>query len=330
LTTSLETVIVTGAAGYIGTHIIQHLNRENIDIIAIDNLSTGYSDFLPDDVALEIGDICDLKFLNEVFSKIDNPALTGVIHTAGLKYAGESKKRPLEFYETNTEGTLSILRAMHEFGLQDFVYSSSCSIYGNQDSATGILEISEKDPISPYGRSKLYAENIIYDQISAGLLNAVSLRYFNVIGNAKSRSLDLSPHNLLPNLYRAITNKKSITVYGQNLKTRDGTCIRDYVDVSLLAQAHLSALNKLKDGALSNFAYNLGSGTGTSVLEIIRSLERVSGQDISINWADARKGDPEAIFANIDLAKNELNWSHDVDLDYMVKCGFDAWIKFHS
>jgi UDP-glucose 4-epimerase len=318
-------IVVTGAAGYIGSHICNELLSKGYEVVAIDDLSTGKREFLRSKVKFYEGKVQDSSFLNGVFSTLANPDDSGVIHCAGIKFAGESVKFPLSYYENNSFAVQVLLSGMQTFGIKSLVFSSSCSVYGNVDSSKPASENSTLNPVSPYGRSKLFAEKIIQDQVTTGRLRAVALRYFNVAGNGQGVGHDISPFNLLPNLYRAICNRANLTVFGGEFDTKDGSCVRDYVDVSLLARAHVIALNKLMAGSEIEFAYNLGSGEGASVYQIIQTAKDEIWQELTHKTVSARAGDPAQILADISLAKRDLGWGHPVSIREMVLSGWKAW-----
>ena len=318
-------MVVTGAAGYVGSHVCHELLAQGFDVIAIDDLSTGKREFLDARVRFFQGKVQDEKFMREVFSQIKDPTQSGVIQCAGLKFAGESVKYPLEYYENNSVAVQVLIKVMAEFSINALVFSSSCSVYGSLKDLKPVSESSELIPVSPYGRSKLFAEKIISDAMSSSKLKAVALRYFNVAGNAAGVGFDVSPFNLLPNLYRAISSKSTFTVFGGDYSTPDGSCIRDYVDVSLLAKAHIVALQKLLTGENLEFAYNLGSSVGASVLEIVNAAKNGIDANLKSAVADARSGDPAQILANVSLAARDLEWDHRVSIQEMVLSGWNAW-----
>lgn len=322
-----QQVVVTGAAGYIGSHICDELISQGFSVIAIDDLSTGKQEFINPKATFFNGKVQDANFLKLVFNEITSPDSAGVIHCAGLKYAGESVGHPLDYYENNTSAVSVLLLAMHQYRIRNLVFSSSCSVYGSIGDLNKIKESHCLNPISPYGKSKFFAEQIILDAMSAYGMRAVALRYFNVAGNGTGTGYDLSPFNLLPNLYRAVTENKDFSLYGNTFHTPDGTCIRDYVDVTLLAKAHVRTLTKLIGQENLSFAYNLGSGLGTSVLQIIESVKKVTGVEINILIYPPRIGDPSKVMADISLAQKDLGWIHDMTIEQMVHSGWQAWNK---
>ncbi len=320
-------VIVTGAAGYVGSHVCRELLSKGLEVIAIDDLSAGKQAFLDPRATFFHGKVQDEKFLMNVFSQLKDPARSGVIHCAGLKFAGESVKFPISYYENNTVAVQVLLKAMAVFSITNLVFSSSCSVYGSVEDTKPVAESAELNPVSPYGRSKYFAEKIISDSIDSSELKAVALRYFNVGGNAPGVGFDISPHNLLPNLYRAITSKTAFTVFGGDYNTPDGSCIRDYVDVSILANAHVVALQKLMAKENLEFAYNLGSGTGSSVYEIVRVAKEEISKELTYKTVSARVGDPAQIMADTSMAKRDLAWSHSVSIHEIVLSGWEAWVS---
>jgi UDP-glucose 4-epimerase len=325
----IKQAVVTGAAGYIGSHVCKELISEGFSVIAIDDLSTGDSTFLHPEAIFYEGKVQNKKFLESVFAKIVSPELAGVVHCAGLKFAGESVKYPLDYYENNTIAVQVLLSTMHQYDLRNLVFSSSCSVYGSMNKLEKINENDSLKPISPYGRSKLFAEQIILDAIAPHGLRATALRYFNVAGNGDGDwvGYDKSPFNLFPNLYRAMTGDTKFEIYGDNFDTPDGSCIRDYVDVSLLAKAHTLALKKLINKERLNFAYNLGSGAGTSVFQIIEAARKILNGDLNITISPPRNGDPDKILADTHLAQLDLEWNHNVAIDQMLESGWKAWNK---
>ena len=318
-------ILVTGAAGYIGSHICRELLDQGYEVVGLDDLSTGKREFLDPKVEFHEGKVQDASFLNKVFATFSNSEEVGVIHCAGLKFAGESVKFPLHYFENNTVAVQVLLTVMHDYAIKSLVFSSSCSVYGNIETLKPADENSPLNPVSPYGRSKMFAEKIIQDEISASGLKAVALRYFNVAGNADGVGHDISPFNLLPNLYRAISAQADFTVFGGDFKTTDGSCIRDYVDVSLLAKAHITALRKLMLSEDLEFAYNLGSGEGASVYQIVQAAKDEIIQELKCVTVSARAGDPAQILADTSLAKRDLEWEHPVSIREMVLSGWKAW-----
>jgi UDP-glucose 4-epimerase len=322
-------VIVTGAAGYIGSHIATALLEMGEEVVGLDDLSTGRLDFVDPRIDFRQVDITQFDELYSHLLHLKGSNNLAVIHAAGIKFAGESVKKPLEFYNTNFTGTLNILKVMDLIEARDLVFSSSCSVYGNIADGVGVTENQTPAPISPYGRSKYFSELAIQDMAATGKIKAVSLRYFNVAGNGETHSYDLSPFNLFPNLFRAIQNNEPIQIFGNVFQTRDGSCVRDYVDVTDLAKAHTTALNLLRKNQPLKLAYNLGSGEGATVLEIVESARRHIASNLESKIVMARAGDPGSILADISSAKNDLGWMHNKTIDDMLISGWNAWQKYN-
>jgi UDP-glucose 4-epimerase len=317
--------IVTGVAGYIGSHIALELLNSGYRVVGIDDLSTGSQKFIDPRIDFHKVNIADLSSLRKSVLSYKNKGEISVIHAAGIKFAGESVFRPIEFYRTNFSGTINILEIMSEIGAQNLVFSSSCSVYGEITDGLNVDEDSILKPISPYGKSKYFAEIAINDFVSTGKIKAVSLRYFNVAGNGKSLGYDKSMFNLFPNIYRALQQNLPFNVYGNTYDTKDGSCIRDYVDVSILAKAHVATLERLRDNQNLLPAYNLGSGIGLSVLDVIKAVQETIYPDFRAIIQPARKGDPASILANVSNAESDLNWKHDASIAQILCDGWKAW-----
>ena len=325
-------ILVTGGAGYIGSHTCVELLNAGHQVIAVDNLYNSKEESLKrvqniTGKTLEFYpvDMLDKKGLEAVFSqhKID-----AVIHFAALKAVGESVREPLRYYHNNLSGTLTLCQVMANHGVKNLVFSSSATVYGNaapplrEDAARNIEAVT-----NPYGRSKLIAEEILRDlYISDQSWNIILLRYFNPVGAHKSGQIGEDPsgvpNNLMPYVAQVAVGKlKELPVYGNDYPTPDGTGIRDYIHVVDLAIGHVKALNKMKDNP-GVAAYNLGTGRGYSVLEVIQAFEKASGQTIAYKIQPRRAGDLPASFANPEKAEAELNWKATRDLDEMCQ---DAW-----
>lgn len=321
----MREIIVTGGAGYIGSHIAQEFLDHGYKVHVIDNLQTGHLGFVPSGVDFHHADVANLEQISQIFARLKATTAAGVVHAAGLKFAGESIKTPLDFYNANTNSTIQLLRVMSKFKVTNLVFSSSSSVYGHHGVNGAVVEDSELVPISPYGRSKLFAEQIINDaKISFGI-NSVALRYFNVIGSRPECGLDLSKFNLLPNLYRAVAGNDSIQVFGDSYSTPDGTCIRDYVDVRQLAKAHVRALEQLTLGMKIPSAINIGSGDGFSVREVINVLQSSIGKSLNIEVVSGRQGDPAITLADISVAKKILSWDPVFTIQESVTSGWESW-----
>ena len=323
-------VLVTGASGYIGAHIVSELIEGGHTVYGIDDLSTGLKEFNDPRIQFFQGDISDRKFVDDVFKSISSAGEISVIHAAGLKYAGESVFRPLEFYRINTAGTEVLLTAMGNFEARNLVFSSSCSIYGSTANGEKVTEDVLPNPTSPYGRSKYFAEQILNDAIAANQITGVSLRYFNVIGNAPIAAHDRSPYNLVPNIFRSFETGAPFKIFGSDYSTKDGTCIRDYVDVVSLAKVHVVALEKIISKEKLKPAYNLGSSQGLTTLEVVTAAQTATGNSIKIEFESRREGDPEVIQADITSAAMDLDWKHEVTIEEMISASWASWKSFQK
>ncbi|WP_062465236.1 UDP-glucose 4-epimerase GalE [Demequina soli] len=315
--------LVTGGAGYIGSHVVRALQAAGIDPVVIDDLSSGIESFVPAGVPFVKASILETDVVEHTLTE---HGVVGVIHCAGYKYAGESVKFPLVNYKANVDGTRSLLEAMENAGVRSLVFSSSAGVYGNTDSPV-VTESTSTTPESPYGESKLIGEWLIRDQVTATTmagapLAATSLRYFNVVGSGYADIYDASPHNLFPKVFFAIEAGKAPQINGTDYPTPDGTCVRDYVHVSDLAAAHVVAAQRLDAGDTLERVYNLGSGSGTSVREIVDAMVAATGTDKAPVEAPRRPGDPAKIVADGTLAARDLGWAMRHTVQQMVD---SAW-----
>lgn len=314
------TWLVTGGAGYIGAHVVREFLDAGMPVTVLDDLSTGRLGFLPGHVSFTRGTILDGSLLARVFDEHD---VTGVVHVAGFKYAGVSVQRPLFTYEQNVDGTTVLLAAMQDRGVGRIVFSSSAAVYGTPD-VDLVTEGTAKAPESPYGESKLIGEWLLRDQEVAAGLRHTSLRYFNVVGSGDPSIRDTSPHNLFPLVFDALVDGRTPRINGTDYPTPDGTCVRDYVHVSDIAKAHVAAARRLDADEPIERAYNLGSGSGVSVAEIMAAVARITGIPFEPELAARRPGDPPRIVANGDLAARDLDWAMRYSLDDMVASAWAA------
>lgn len=317
----MTTWLVTGGAGYIGAHVVRALADEGMTPVVVDNLSSGQARFVPDGVAFVQGDILDTGLLTRTLTE---HGCAGVVHVAGFKYAGVSVEQPLHTYAQNVTGTGSVLAAMEAAGVSKIVFSSSAAVYGTPDGDL-VNEASPKRPESPYGESKLIGEWLINDVVRARPgFQGVSLRYFNVVGSATDEVFDASPHNLFPLVIEALLAGRTPRINGDDYPTRDGTCVRDYVHVGDLAISHAAAAKALDAGEPLRAAYNLGSGDGLSVRQIMDAMARVTGIGFIPELAPRRPGDPARIVATGDAAAADLNWKMRYSVDEMVSSAWSA------
>lgn len=314
-------ILVTGGAGYIGSHVVQYLLEQNEDVIVVDNLSTGNRKYVLTDKFYEV-DISDMQSLYKVFKghKIDV-----VIHFAAFSLVGESMKNPFKYYQNNVYTTSCLLEVMRLNNVDKIVFSSTAAVYGDAKQIP-ILETSPTLPTNTYGQTKLSIEQMMEWFEKAYGLKHIALRYFNAAGadiNSKIGELRQNETHLIPIILRGlIDGKNSINVFGKDYETTDGTCIRDYIHVVDLAQAHYLAGKALLNGASSNF-YNLGNGNGYSVLEVIEAAKKVTGRDIEIIFEDRRAGDPPTLVASSEKIKQELSFEPKYSqIEKMIE---DAW-----
>jgi len=327
-------ILVTGGTGYIGSHTVVELQKAGFEVVIIDNLSNSNAE-----IADAIGQITGTKPMLEVFDLIDKKRtkaffqkhndLKGIIHFAAKKAVGESVQKPLLYYRNNLESLINILEGMIENNIQNFVFSSSCTVYGQPDQ----LPVSESAPIkkaeSPYGNTKQISEEIISDTVKVSDIKAISLRYFNPIGAHESAligELPLGvPDNLLPYITQtAIGIREKLNVFGNDYNTPDGTAIRDYIHVVDLAKAHVVAVQRMIDEKMKDIyeIFNLGTGNGFSVMEVIRSFEKVSGLKLNYHIVGRRAGDVEQVWADPSFSNTELGWQAEKGLDEMTD---SAW-----
>jgi UDP-glucose 4-epimerase len=312
--------LVTGGAGYIGSHVVRALAKEGLDPVVLDDLSSGIESFVPEGVPFVRGTILDGDL---VAKAIDAHGVAGVVHVAGYKYAGVSVQRPLHTYEQNVTGTGVLLKAMAEKGVDRIVFSSSAAVYGTPPTET-VTEATPKSPESPYGESKLIGEWLLRDQGVATGLRHTSLRYFNVVGSGENELYDASPHNLFPLVFQALLDGKTPKIFGDDYDTPDGTCVRDYVHVADLAVSHAAAAKRLDAGDALETAYNLGSGDGVSVKEIMDAMAEATGIAFTPEVAARRPGDPDRIVAQGVLAGRDLDWKMRHSLLEMVSSAWAA------
>ena len=317
--------LVTGGAGYIGGHIVRALADAGMTPVVLDDLSSGLVEFIPEGVPFVRASILDT---DAVVSALKDHKIDGVIHCAGFKYAGESVNLPLHTYRQNVTGTESLLDAMAQAGVHRLVFSSSAGVYGTPP-VERVTEDTATTPESPYGETKLIGEWLIRDQVRATAatdapLTATSLRYFNVVGSGEGGVYDASPHNLFPKVIAALAGGQAPRINGIDYATPDGTCVRDYVHVSDIAAAHVVAARKLANGEDLERVYNLGSGEGASVKELVTELQRAAGSTAEPVIGARREGDPARIVADGTLAARDLDWATRHSLTDMATSAWAA------
>ncbi len=318
-------ILVTGGAGYIGSHTVKLLEEKGFEVVVYDNLSNGHEEAVLNSRFVK-GDILERAKLDDLLTEIEFDA---VIHFAAFIEVGESVKKPLEFFNNNVSGTLNLLSLLKKHGVKKFVFSSTAAVYGNPDK-TPIEEDFDLKPINPYGNTKLIVEKVLGDMSVAGDINYIALRYFNASGADESGLIGES-HNpethLIPLVLKTAKGERdSIKIFGTDYPTRDGTCIRDYIHVNDLANAHVLALNYLLDGGDSD-VFNCGYGVGYSVREIIDTAKKVTGVDFKVEEAERREGDPAVLVADNEKIKRVLGWQpvHN-DIEFIIKTAWN-WEK---
>lgn len=314
------TWLVTGGAGYIGAHVARAFTEAGMGAVVVDDLSSGHASFVSEGVPFARCSVLDTAEVARVMAEHN---VRGVVHLAAFKYAGESVNRPLHTYTQNVTGTLSLLKAMKDAGVENLVFSSSAATYGTPD-VDLVTEHTAVDPESPYGRSKLIGEWFIEDYARAHGLAHTSLRYFNVVGSGHPDIRDTSPHNLFPIVLDALVAGKTPKIFGDDYPTPDGTCVRDYIHVADLAHSHVAAAKALVSGAQLEPVYNLGSGEGVSVREIMTAMSAVTGIEFTPEIGPRRPGDPARIVASGTAAARDLAWEMRHSLREMVHSAWNA------
>jgi UDP-glucose 4-epimerase len=315
--------LITGGAGYIGSHVVSAARRAGYDVVIIDDLSTGFANRIPSDVPFIQADLGDKVAVAKLLKEHH---IDGVVHLAAKKQVGESVEKPFEYWDWNVVKMISFLEVLAEHKVTKFMYSSSAAVYGNPaDGKTALTEDSVCAPINPYGSTKLAGEVLIDSLTTLDIFSAVSMRYFNVAGAENEVLADRLTLNLVPIALNLLTQNKTVSVFGTDYNTADGTCIRDYVHVVDLAEAHVAAMKYLDADNKGHVRVNVGTGTGASVLDVVHTIEKHSGR--TIDWKDTgrRAGDPTALVANVDRAKSVLNWTAKRNLDDIVSSAWAAW-----
>lgn len=312
--------LVTGGAGYIGSHVVRAFHEVGLGTVVVDDLSSGHREFVDPASAFYEGSILDTDLLRRTMA---DHAVAGVVHIAGFKYAGVSVQRPLHTYDQNVTGTVHLLQAMADVGVDKIVFSSSAATFGTPSEEL-VTEQTATRPESPYGETKLIGEWLLADQAVATGLVHTSLRYFNVVGSGYDDLYDTSPHNLFPLVFDALVEGRTPKIFGDDYPTDDGTCVRDYIHVADLAHSHVAAARRMAAGEPVEAVYNLGSGTGSSVRQIMDAVRRVTGIDFTPEIAPRRPGDPARIVATGELAARDLDWKMRHSLEEMVETAWRA------
>ena len=327
-------ILVTGGAGFIGSHTVCQLIGEGYEVVVIDNLSNSspesikrLNDLTQKNIELIVGDLCEEEFVN---TALTDKGFSSVIHFAGLKSVKESINSPLKYYQNNFLASLNLIKAMQKNNIQNIIFSSSATVYGNNINVPYKEDFSFGTPSSPYGSTKILIEQMLRDIcLNYDNLNGISLRYFNPIGAHESGKIGENPNdipnNLMPYITQVAVGKlEKLTIFGNDYDTKDGTCLRDYFHVMDLADGHLAALKKLESNTHTNFyeTYNLGSGKPRSVLEIVDTFSEINKVEIPYVIGPRREGDLPKIWADGTKANKELGWKAKKTLKQMVK---DSW-----
>jgi UDP-glucose 4-epimerase len=314
------TWLVTGGAGYIGAHVVRAMVADGQRIVALDDLSTGDAHRVDPGAVLVEGSVLDRPLVRRV---VEEHGVTGVVHIAAKKQVGESVADPLMYYRENLEGLVSLLEACRAGGADRLVFSSSAATYGLPD-VDLVTEDTPGVPLSPYGETKLVGEWLLRDCERAYGMRVMNLRYFNVAGAASPDLGDPGVFNLVPMVFERLEKGERPRVFGADYDTPDGTCVRDYVHVADIAEAHLAAAKALDDGQ-PGATYNIGRGEGSSVKDVLDVIGEVTGRDTTPEVVDRRPGDPARIVASVDRIREGLGFTATRDLREMVSSGWSAW-----
>jgi UDP-glucose 4-epimerase len=323
------TWLITGGAGYVGAHVVKSSLKSGRQVIVLDDLSTGVAARVPSGVEIEKVTLTDAGAIEAVFAKYE---IKGVIHLAAKKKVGESVERPDYYWEENVGGFQNLVAAMKSHGVKNLVFSSSAAVYGapNLEPGQTISELYSCSPINPYGLTKLEGE-IISEALSVSDgFKVVALRYFNVAGAGKPELGDQFAFNLVPIVFEAIAARLSPKVFGNDYSTADGSCIRDYVHVQDLAEAHVAAMDLVESMQPGFEAINIGTGVGASVFEVLEMIQGVTSVELNSEIVSRRAGDPAALVADVSKAKEVLGWESRYGLREIVESAWQAWQVSHK
>ncbi|MFD2622235.1 UDP-glucose 4-epimerase GalE [Streptomyces chumphonensis] len=322
------TYLITGGAGYIGAHVVRAMTEAGERVVVLDDLSTGVRERVPERVPLVVGSTLDRELLDRTIAE---HAVTGVVHLAAKKQVGESVAMPLRYYHENVHGLQVLLEAAVAGGVRQFVFSSSAAVYGMPDVAL-VTEETPGAPMSPYGETKLAGEWLVRATGAAHGMRTACLRYFNVAGAAAPELADTGVFNLVPMAFEKLTEGKAPLIFGDDYPTPDGTCVRDYIHVADLAEAHLAAARALEAGetkAGHDLTVNIGRGQGASVREMIDLIAEVTGYALAPEVTARRPGDPPRVVASPDRAAEVLGWTARHDVRDMVASAWEGWCLNH-
>ena len=323
------TWLITGGAGYIGAHVVESTFSSGRDVVVLDDLSTGITSRLGSGIPLFKSTLQNVSDLDCLFNDAE---ITGVLHLAAKKRVGESIERPDYYWQENVGGLQNLLAAMKAHDVKNFVFSSSAAVYGQPDLPPGELITEENScvPINPYGATKLEGELLSRAMAESDGLKVAALRYFNVAGAGRPELGDQYIFNLVPIVFDALERGVQPVVFGADYPTLDGSCIRDYVHVQDLADAHIAAMGFVEKSEPGFTAINIGTGSGASVFEVLRMIEEVTGISIDPIVSQRREGDPAALVADVSLAKELLNWHSSRDMRGIISSAWQAWQLGHK
>jgi len=319
------TWLITGGAGYIGAHVVRAMTEAGEQTVVYDDLSTGIAARVPDGVPLVQGSTLDAELVARTLADQD---VTGVVHLAAKKQVGESVDRPLHYYRENVEGLRVLLEAVTTAGVPSFVFSSSAAVYGMPDVEL-VTEETPCVPMSPYGETKLAGEWLVRATGRATGLSTASLRYFNVAGAASPELADTGVFNIVPMVFEKLTENAPPRIFGDDYATPDGTCVRDYIHVVDLAEAHVAAARALQASPGRALTLNIGRGEGVSVREMIDNINAITGYDRPPTVHPRRPGDPARVVASADRITTELGWKAKRDIQDMITSAWEGWVRLH-
>lgn len=317
------TVMVTGGAGYIGSHVVRLLHERGDSVVIVDDMSNGIASRI-EGLPLEKIDVASHTATEQLGEVIKRYNVDAVVHFAAKKMVGESVENPLKYYRDNVTGLANLLEALGGHNVNRLVFSSSAAVYGQQDRLLVQEEHVGPRPTSPYGETKLIGEWMIDDVAAVSDLRAIKLRYFNVAGAGWPELADTAVQNLVPIVLNQVENGEQTVIFGDDYPTDDGTCIRDYIHVKDLAEAHVVALDALEAGSNPQSVYNVGTGNGSSVREVIAALSEALGQPIDAVVGDRRPGDPARLVADVTVARQDLGWKAEYGLKEIAQSSVEA------
>ncbi|MCX4236237.1 UDP-glucose 4-epimerase GalE [Streptomyces ortus] len=319
------TWLITGGAGYIGAHVVRAMTEADERTVVYDDLSTGLSERVPDGVPLVVGSTLDGE---RVARALRDHAITGVVHLAAKKQVGESVELPLHYYRENVEGLRVLLQAVTAAAVPSFVFSSSAAVYGMPD-VDLVTEQTPCVPINPYGETKLAGEWLVRAAGRAHGLSTACLRYFNVAGAATPELADVGVFNIVPMVFEKLTAGEPPRIFGDDYATPDGTCVRDYIHVVDLAEAHVAAARRLAAAPGTDLTLDIGRGEGVSVRRMIDRITEITGHTLAPTVTPRRPGDPARVVASAERVASELAWKAKYGLDDMITSAWEGWLRLH-